>query len=594
MILKSLQILTIINCLSSTSIESSQEQLYNTEIANIIQQINRERKLEINILINYDKLINNDNIEIYREFLRATQIEETPKLIITQQELNITPIYKTFTDLGLTVAWLKEDTLSDTLSTIDQLMWTLHFKDIFLIYQGHKESLFEIFQKCWNYGFTSVLLWFNDHLYTYHPYPQIKVIKLNHISEFYNKNHLNNFQGYNMSFPLIYYPPYCFSYNNSHGQLLRVGYFYKWIELFLNHYNATIIFSQISHPLLAYDVLKTKLIERNFSFAVADVGPTEDFASSRVLFISKMIIMVPSSQEIAHNLYLTKPFDEVVWFIIFLNFLLFVLLFLLINIKLFHKYHLDLASGNSLKILLFLSVDLKMNSFFLNSYLCLLFLFTGVFLTNFYSSSLSSIITSKIYEPELRELKDLKENNLPLYLHTANMPTLSNLNLPQFLTKRIITGNNSDFRLKRQSLDMNYLYLVQSEKIADFILFQQKFMKKPKAKILKHIIRYRPFAITLPHRSPVIDQFNRYLSYIRENGILDKILADTNFHGWLSGNLKMMVDEDFKIPLNLKYFQYAFMVWGCGLIGAFITFLIECFHRQIRIFVAKLINKVVK
>ncbi|KAM7356737.1 uncharacterized protein ACRADG_002376 [Cochliomyia hominivorax] len=590
--LKSLTLWTIINILWPIIIANIKEQTPNEDIADLIKQINRERKLEINILINFDKSMKNNRN--YQQFVKTAQIEDTPKLIITQKQINITPIYKTFTDLGLTVAWLKEDTLSDTLSTVDQLMWTLHFKDIFLLYQGHKESLFQIFQKCWNYGFISVLLWFNDHLYTYHPYPQIKVIKLNHISEFYNKSHLDNFQGYNMSFPLTEYPPFCFAYNNSQGQLVIAGYIYQWIEAFLQHHNANIIHSFLNHPNFTYDILKTMLIERNFSFAIADVPPTKEFTSSQVLFISKTVLLVPTSLEIAHNLYLLKPFNKIVWFFIFLNILLFLLLFLLINIISLQQYQAGQAFINTLKMLVFISMDLKINPFLLNSYLCLLFLFTGLFLTNFYSSSLSSIITSKIYEPEFQQLEDLKKTQLPLYVHTASVANLLKLNLPQFLTKRLISGNNSDFTHKRLSLNMNYIYLVQSETMAEFILFQQKYMKKPKAKILQQPIKFRPFAITMPHRSPVIDQFNRYLSHIRENGLLKKILSDTNFHGFLSGNLKMMHDDDVKIPLNLKYFHYAFLIWGCGLVCAFLWFLIECFYRQIMIFISKLINKIVK
>ncbi|KAM7356206.1 uncharacterized protein ACRADG_002011 [Cochliomyia hominivorax] len=591
--LLTLTILTIINCQLPTTIANLKEQFNDdngddNNVTDIIKHINRELKLEMNILINYN------NKSIYQQFLKATQIKETPKLIITQLVLNVTPIYKSFTELSLTVAWLKEDTLSDTLSTVDQLMWTLHFKDIFLLYQGHKKNLFEIFQKCWNYGFISVLLWFNDHLYTYHPYPQIKVIKLNHLSEFYKKSHLDNFQGYNMSFPLVEYPPLSFSYNNSRGQFMRAGYFYKWIEVFLKCHNASITYSKLSHPNLTYDLLKAMLMERNFSFAVADIPPSKEFATSNVLFTSKMVILVPSSQEIAYNLYLTKPFNKIVWFFIFLNFLLLVSLFILINLKICHQFQPGLATANSLKILLFLSVDLRINPFLLNTYLCLLFLFTGVFLTNFYGTNLSSMIISKIYEPELEKLEDLKEIHLPLYLHTATLGTLPELNLPQFLIKRIISGNNTDFSLKRLSLDMNYIYLVDSKNIAEFVLFQQKFMKKPKVKILKQIIRYRPFSITMPHRSPVIDQFNRYLSYIKENGFLRKILSDTNFHGWLSGNLKMKLDDTEKKPLNLKFFQYTFLIWGCGLICAFLWFLIECFYRQIMIFISKLINKIIK
>ncbi|XP_065361816.1 uncharacterized protein LOC135955393 [Calliphora vicina] len=452
---------------------------------------------------------------------------------------------------------------------MDELLWTLHFKDILLIYQGAKQNFHYIFELCWIHGFISVLLWSDKQLYTYHPYPEIKVVQLNNVTEFQNKTHLHNFQGYEMVVPDITFPPVCFSYHNKQGKLLRVGYFYKWIEIFLRYHNATIRheFYDMWQSKASLAIVNKFLEKSKFSFVPAELPRSNDYASSLTLIVTKIQLIVPSSNEIANNLYLLKPFNMHLWLYIILCGLLFLMLIVSINVLFDKQFNVAQALLQTIKIILFLAVSLKTQRSLLSYYLCLLILFTGLFLTNFYSSSLSSLLTSKVYEPELQQLEDIKRNNLLVFEHTADGHTTQKLNIPKYLKQRFYSGNNSEFKIKRQSLDMSYMYMGQ-EDLVDFILSQQQFMKKPKAIKLKEPLKYKQFFITLPHRSPVIDQFNRYLLYMSENGILKKIMRDTNWHGVLSGNLKILMDDEVEKSLTIKHFQYAFLMWICGLMCA--------------------------
>lgn len=590
MLVNSLIILLTIQ-LITTSIKANNKLQHFSDICDIITQINNQEKLQINLLINLEiEQINNT------DFLKATKLQKPTKLIINQQQLNLKPLYKTFSDQSLTIAWSSEKTLDKTLQIIDRLLWTIHFKDILLVYQGVEENLENIFHKCWKYGFISVLVWSQNHLYTYHPYPQIKVVQLNNIKEFTHKRYLDNFQGFKMILPIMEFPPVCFMYKNSKGQLFYVGYFYKWIELFLKQHNATIQHHKIDMWSInaTLPTIKKSLNQMNFSFILTEFPKSEDFASSIALMIIKTYILVPSGQEILQSKYIIKTFTPIIWLFILLYGLLFLGLILLLNLKLYQQLDLGKAFLEALKVLLFLAVSLKSKYILLNIYLCLLFLFTGVFLSNFYNSNLSSMVTSKVYEPELEYLQDLQRNNLPILSHTVEMSTLLQAEIPLFIKQRLRSGNNTFFRLKRQSLDMSYMYLARSN-LADFYLYQQKFLKIPKAKRLKEGLRYRPLVVTLPHRSPVIQQFNRYLNYIHENGLFWKIIRDTYWHGVQSGNLKLMLDAaDQKRSLTMEFFHYVFLIWILGLLCSLISFFIEYFHKKISSYVQKIINKIIK
>ncbi|XP_023296751.2 uncharacterized protein LOC111679408 [Lucilia cuprina] len=401
---------------------------------------------------------------------------------------------------------------------MDQLLWQLHYKDILLIYQGVDNAIYNIFQNFWNYGFISVLLYHNNQLYSYHPYTRIKVVTLNDLQEFYDKTHLQNFLCYEIVVPVVEFPPVCFSYTNIQGELKRVGYFYKWIEIFLRHHNAS-----IKHYLL-------NIWQPNISFANV------------------------------RNFLYDINFSE--------------------------------AFLNTIRIIIFLSVTLRRGHNLFNFYLYLLFLVFGLFFSNLFDSSLFSLITSKVYEPELNTLEDLRRNRLLIWKHSADTEDFLNMRIPEFIKYRLHIGNNTVLRIKREELDPSYIYTGQ-EYLVDYILSQQRFMKKPKMKRLDQPIKYKPLFVTVSHRSPIIDQFNRYLFYIRENGIMTKIFHDTEWHGIFSGSLRIRFDDEVLRAMTIEYFEYAFLIWICGLVCAFMWFLIEYFHSNILSLTQKIVNKYV-
>ncbi|XP_037819235.1 uncharacterized protein LOC119608753 [Lucilia sericata] len=413
---------------------------------------------------------------------------------------------------------------------------------------------------------------------TYHPYPQLKVIRLAAVSEFLDKSHLNNFQQYIWRLPFFDFPNVCYSYKNRQGQLVRTGYFYKWIQLYLEYYNASI--DHIFIDVWKYNYSQTDAISmvNNLNICMIPAFLTRNpkyYEMSNVLHLTRTLLMVPSDQEIPASLYLILPFRGYVWLAVIVSGVMLFLLVYVMQRKITKVKDLSKLALQVFKILIFLGTGLEGGKLVRDFLLHLMFLFTGIFLTNYYTSKLSSLYASKVYEPELKHLNDIERTDLMILEYSVDMDYLLNLpNLPETIKARFIVGNNNDLPEYRKNLNMTYIYS-SHEELMDFLLFQQHYLKHPFAKKLDQPLYHRAQFITLPHRSPLIDHFNRYLSRIRENGLLEKFIADSKWDGVLSGYLTLLRDPEERKSLKLEYFRYAFVIWFSGLLSAFVAFSVE-------------------
>ncbi|KAI8123495.1 hypothetical protein CVS40_5827 [Lucilia cuprina] len=548
MVVKQTQFL--LNILVITSVLSEQN------IVNIIKEFNKNHNLQINVLINF-----NINLQQSEHYEDITLIENVPKLIITKKSCNITNLYRDFNKQSLTIAWLSKETLSFTLDYMDQLLWSIHFKDILIINQEETEDdLFKISSLSWKKGFISLLIWQNKRLYTYHPYPIIKIVPIDVLQQYEDKSYLRNFQHKVMSAPIFEFPPMCFSYINHKGELLRVGYVYKWIETFFTHHNAT--FEYKFYDMWAYNVTYKDAFNTvgtmDFAF-IPLIMPAMDhyFARSTTFFLSNIVLIVPAPKEIFTGFYVLIPFDGLVWFMVFLTGILYFVFVNMLNYLNYKICNWGQAFQDAFNIIIFLSVSsrLKMRNYIFN------FVYIPV---------------NSVYEPDLRYIEDIKRTKLNILEYTADAPLWVQRNISKTFTERIITGSNKELLDNRQILNMSYMYTT-FEEYADFLLFRQTYLKRPTAKKLNELLHHRPIFITLPHRSPIIDRFNRYLLYMMESGIFKKILSDTKWHGILSGRLKLFLDEEENKSLTWEYFQYVFLIWLLGLFSGFLSCLCEMY-----------------
>ncbi|KNC34838.1 hypothetical protein FF38_06774 [Lucilia cuprina] len=248
-----------------------------------------------------------ESAEYFSEVLKATEL---PKFIVNQEIYlkNSKALYEKFNRNSLTIAWLREHNINATLKMLDHILWRIHFKDIFVIFeteQGNNfndKQLMALFQGCWHKGFISVLLWHQEQLYTYHPYPKIKTIQLQNVQQYMDKTHLNNYQQYSCPMPFFDFPNLCFSYRNRQGKLVRTGYYCKWVQLYLDYYNASIDHIFIDMWTGNYTQLEAINILNELGFCLLPIFLSKSgqyFERSEVLHLTRVNLMVPSANEIS-------------------------------------------------------------------------------------------------------------------------------------------------------------------------------------------------------------------------------------------------------------------------------------------------------
>ncbi|XP_046806457.1 uncharacterized protein LOC111677057 [Lucilia cuprina] len=526
-------------------------------IVDLINDINENSKINLNVLINLK-----ENGKSSQTITEIAKLIHVPRIIINSVKYkndllqDIKPLYENYNSECLAIVWLSESHENNTFELLDRLLWKRNFKDILMIYEEKTQllnlQLKRIFQKCWINGFISVLLWTQQQLYTYHPYHNVKVLKLNSVVEFWDKSHLKNLQHYSCRIPFFNFPNQCFSYTNRQGELVRTGYLYKWIQLYLQHYNASIQHYNIdlwSRNISQKDI--KKLPKTGFCFLPIHFAMSiQIYDRSNVLHLSKITLMVPNAKEVSPSLYLVLPLKRCIGLIIIASaIMIFVLIY-------FMECTTNKVKDISKSALLAFSIILLIFTGFgkqksLKHFLFhLLFLFTGIFLTNYYSSTLFSLLTSKVYEPELRTFQDIGRTRLTVLEHTADVDLIREINIPQSIKQRIRTGNNAELYSKRKKLNMTYMYKVHDE-FGDYLLFQQQYLKRPIARKLDEALYFRPLHVTVPHRSPLIDHFNTYLLRIFESGLVQKFRMDAKWDGVLSGNIEILFDPVLDKPLSL-------------------------------------------
>lgn len=554
-----------------------------TDLEEVTEYVNRNLKIDINVFLN---LNHKENPAVVNEHFEKTikNLKHMPKLIETEVT-NVKSLKGSFSERSLTLAWLTLDNVNTTFNAIDKLLKGLHFTDIIIVYHKPRklnEELLYISQWCWKYGFTSVLIWTEQQLFTYHPYPTIKIRALQNVSQFDDKSHLQNFQKFKMYQPTVNFPPIFYNYTNRQGQIMYAGYVYRLISLFLTHHNASLsyfFFDMWSNNVTMDDVQAVCKLQ-GCAFLPVLVGYEDHFMQSNSPFLSEVVLIVPSPQEISESLYLIIPFDGLVWSLLLVAGLLYFSLMHIVACREKTNQDFSLNFLNAFRIIMFLPVAGINGRTFKYFFLNLLVLFTGIFLTNYYSTSLWSLYTSKVYEPELLELTDIGRTNLKIFVYSIDVRYYRSLDFPAIISERLHVGSETELAVYRQNLNMTYIY-VAHDYLADYILLQQNYLKRPFAKRLPEAFYYRPFIISMLLNTPYYQQFNRYLSRIFASGIFNKFLNDISGDGMTNGNLRPFRDsEETTEALSMEYFYYIFVILVVGLAAAFLVFLMEYFYSR--------------
>uniref|UniRef100_A0A1I8N5C6 Ionotropic glutamate receptor C-terminal domain-containing protein n=1 Tax=Musca domestica TaxID=7370 RepID=A0A1I8N5C6_MUSDO len=329
-----------------------------------------------------------------------------------------------------------------------------------------------------------------------------------------------NFHKFEIKVPAVDYPPRCFSYRNRQGVQIQTGYYWKIIETFVMRHNGTLRYDFFDMWAMNFSLESVAHLIANegHSFTTSVVIPQEYFESSDAIHFGKNYLLTATGKEIPQNMYLLITFSVEMWLMVIS---VFVILFLLLMMtKQRYRYIIDISGTllDTLKIMIFQYDGILRDKTIFTFMLSLIFLGIGLFSTVSYSSNLSSMYVSRIYEPDLQSLGDISHTDLRIQLFSLDYHHYMKLeNLPQIVYGRMFAGNDTEFQENRQHLKLPHILMVMDD-VMEFLLFQQNFMLRPIAKYIPEPFYTMPLYVSMPHRSPFLDSFNRYISYIHDNG----------------------------------------------------------------------------
>lgn len=170
-------------------------------------------------------------------------------------------------------------------------------------------------------------------------------------------------------------------------------------------------------------------------------------------------------------------------------------------------------------------------------------------------------------------MQDISRTRLRIQVYSLDYDQYMGFeNLPPFFYERMFVGNNTEFHENRQNLKFPHILMAMDD-VMDFLLFQQNHMSRPVATYIPEPFYTTPLSIVLPHRSPFLVDFNRYISHIKDSGLLAKFRSESKFDGILGSVIRFFPNEEENRSLSLSYLQYAFIMWFVGLCVAILVFI---------------------
>ncbi|XP_061402191.1 uncharacterized protein LOC133338017 [Musca vetustissima] len=465
------------------------EEIMESEIKLLamVDHLNAEYNVELNLIINIGE---NEGVEL-EAILQNVQL---PKIITTASDVKLSNLYRNFNMNILSLVLLKQQNMNESFMALDQLLWRRHYTPIIFIYKTmESNTILDIFQKAWQQGHTSVVVWWQNKVFSYNPYPSIKIKQLETPQDF--MKHLlqqQNFNKFEIKVPLFHNPPRSFSYVNREGVEIRTGFFWKTIETFVTSRNGTLQyeFFDIWSTDLNRETVTDFIMNAGYSFIPTMVVPKGDFEKSNAIHFAHDYLLTAVGKEIPENQYLLITFDTELWL---MADVIFIIIFLILL---------------TVKRLYFNIVDIS--GCLLCSFKVLIFTYDVI-----YGCNLSSIYVSRIYEPDLNTLQDIARTNLRVQVYGLEYDHLMSLeNLPKFLYSRMFVGNNTEFQENRHNLHLPNI-ITGMEDIVEFMLFQQLYMTRPIARYIPESFYSIPLCIPIPHRSPFLNDFNRKIPFYR-------------------------------------------------------------------------------
>ncbi|CAD7076976.1 unnamed protein product [Hermetia illucens] len=462
--------------------------------------------------------------------------------------------------------------------------------------KSHFQSIFKLF---WERYILSVIAVNGrqngpPEVFTYSPFPQMKVTRVENPQHPFVKLHLN-LMGYLIRSFIAADPPRAFKYINRYGRTVYAGYGLKMVLAFVEKHNGTFVDINDNQNKEVDDYVTHSLI---FAKEVdVTVHPYQLFTNvlsySFPVNLDKMCLMVPAAQEIPASLYNILPFEETTWYSIFASILIFLLVHLLV--KLTFGKSIDLVADiiDCIGIIMAITPKIYIYNRSWQSRLIFIFLvFYGVVITSLYQSTLTSLYTTKVYGKEMESVEDMMKANLTVMIHKSRWYLLNSFIDPPVFRKQFLPVETDVILHHWNAFDTNYGYIASSEKI-EWILGVQAFSKRTLFR--SPIYCFLPLAqmLGMQYLSPFEESLDRVVLQTYQAGLRDKWLEDSFDQSVEAGLVKreIMTENKYK-PLIWENLEYFWLLWAGGMILSILCFSIEvCVSKMTKMSLARVSHR---
>ncbi|XP_058981901.1 uncharacterized protein LOC109614079 [Musca domestica] len=556
----------------------------------IIHNFNEHLNIEWNLLISQNEItaeietMLKDNTRPVAIIAESMEEREKFKSPIWKDDDNNKFLYEIFPENSLVIVNVQKG--SDKHNFLYMANITkYHLKRMYFIYivwivNGAKiDDILDYAQTCWNYGFTKVLFFGNNTLYTYNMFPSLEVESVQHLQDYFNRDEIVNFHQYPLTFAITSSPPRCFRYIDRHGRVAYTGYMYHMLMTFIEYFNFT--FEEYPHDYHDDDKvpLLNALIMGNMDFSAFPPYPNRSLFASDVLWFNHIRVIVPNASPIDKYKYFVRPFDGLVWLLYCL-----IIVAASLNLALFVyvKYFRWEVSKSFMYIcslsLFQYQLPIPVQSWRFNLLYILLLIYSFIMI-NYYLCILSSLLVLTIYENQIETFEDLGKTSWRLKATQEDIDYYSSVsNISPIILNISLAVDGIVLDSLRRNLSVLSALNAYDDKL-EFYLYQQRYLKVPRVRMIKPVVLSSPFFFGMRHNLPYMKLFNRFLMNLASSGLLWKFYFDMELNGILSGELHYLKDgEDGDHLLSLEYFYAPICLYCFGSVLSAFVFLFEILY----------------
>ncbi|XP_037714076.1 uncharacterized protein LOC119549853 [Drosophila subpulchrella] len=543
------------------------------ESIKVLRDLNRAFQTELNVFIDF------------KDFggLNLLHSLDTPRILLTSssREAKDLRIRGNFTERALILVQSSDSGLDPKVANLlPHLLNKLHeLHIVFLSVEKPAFSKEELYTYCFKEGFVNVILICGKDLFSYLPYPTIQPVKLVNISEYLNRGRIiRNFKGHPVRTLRTTLAPRDFEYFNDKNELVRAGYLFMAVKELTYRYNATL--ESVPLPDVSeyesYEVIMNMLFTKKIDIICYFKDFRWDVSYTAPLSIIPEYFMVPHARPISSYLYYSRPFSWTLWLVV-------------ISTVFYGTLMLYLTSGgarneigecllHSLSHILYNCHQNIRTSGWRDIAIHVILTIGGFVLTNIYLATLSSILTSGLYEGEYNTLEELARAPYPsLHDEFYKKQLQSNAFVPEALRRNSMTLNPTLLKAYRDGLNTSYIYLLYEDRL-ELILMQQYLLKTPRFNMIRQGVGYALESYCVSNSLPYLEMTSEFMRRLQEHGINIKMKADTFRELIQQGIYTLMRDDEPPAKaFDLDYYFFAFVLWAVGLVVSLLVFFVEVF-----------------